>query len=157
MEAVANPISGDVEVDARPMIVDEGIYSALQTFYTAFNSKDFALMQSNWLNSEEIAMDNPLGGIKRGWDEIITVYERIFSGRADVYVEFYDYSIITFDGGFCAVGRERGQVIVDGNPLRLAIRTSRVYKEVDGVYLQVHHHGSIEDPAMLAHYQNFVK
>jgi hypothetical protein len=36
-------------------------------------------MQKNWLNNEEIAMDNPLGGIKRGWEEIKAIYSRIFT------------------------------------------------------------------------------
>jgi len=130
---------------------------ALTEFYKAFNGRDFALMQKNWLNSEEIAMDNPLGGIKRGWEEIKEIYTRIFSGKAHVYVEYYDYSIIDIDGGFCAVGRERGSVTIGDKTLELAIRTSRVYKLIDGEYKQVHHHGSIENPTLLEAYQTLVK
>ena len=131
--------------------------NALISFYTAFNGKDFNLMQENWYNHEEIAMDNPLGGIKRGWKEIKSIYQRIFSGQVEVYVEFYDYNIIDIEGGFCAVGRERGYVKVGDKKLDLAIRTSRVYKLVEGVYKQVHHHGSIENPELLKEYQALVR
>ena len=128
----------------------------IQTAITG-NEKDFELMQKNWLNNEEIAMDNPLGGIKRGWSEIKSIYSRIFTGQAKVYVEFYDYTIVPMEGGFVAIGRERGSVEIKGEKLDLAIRTSMVYKLVDGSYKQVHHHGSIEDPILLKEYQELVK
>ena len=133
------------------------MHEALVEFYKAFNGRDFELMQKNWLNNEEIAMDNPLGGIKRGWDEIKSIYSRIFTGQAKVYVEFYDYTIVPMEGGFVAIGRERGWVETKGQKLDLAIRTSRVYTLVDGSYKQVHHHGSIEEPALLKEYQELVK
>lgn len=34
-----------------------------------------------------------------------------------------------------------------------AIRTSRLYRRIDGAWRQVHHHGSFEDPALLAAYR----
>jgi hypothetical protein len=100
---------------------------------------------------------NPLGGIKRGWDEIKTIYSRIFTGEAKVYMEFYDYTIVPMEGSFVAIGRERGWVETKGQKLDLAIRTSRVYKLVDGSYKQVHHHGSIEEPVLLREYQELLK
>ncbi|WP_294954526.1 nuclear transport factor 2 family protein [Sulfurovum sp.] len=129
----------------------------LAQFYSAFNNQDFELMSQNWLQNEDIAMDNPLGGIKRGWDEIKSVYSRIFNGKAKVYVEFYDYTIVNLDGGFCAIGRERGYVQINEQNLELAIRTSRVFKLINRKYKQVHHHGSIETPQLLKEYQELVK
>ena len=129
----------------------------LAQFYNAFNNQDFELMSQNWLQNEEIAMDNPLGGIKRGWNEIKSVYNRIFNGKAKVYVEFYDYTIVDLDGGFCAIGRERGYVEIGEQKLDLAIRTSRIYKLIGGLYRQIHHHGSIESPELLKKYQELVK
>ena len=129
----------------------------LAQFYNAFNNQDFELMSQNWLQNEEIAMDNPLGGIKRGWNEIKSVYNRIFNGKAKVYVEFYDYSIVDLNGSFCAIGRERGYVEIGEQKLDLAIRTSRIYKLIDGIYKQIHHHGSIESPQLLKEYQELVK
>ncbi len=155
MKLLQEPITGEKKpVDES---IDTSIHEALENFYHAFNKRDFNLMQENWENSDEIAMDNPLGGIKRGWGEIKEVYKRIFSGEANVYVEFYDYSIVKFEGGFCAIGRERGSVKIKDKCLQLAIRTSRIYKKIQGDYKQVHHHGSIEDAQLLEAYQKLVK
>ncbi|HHJ34222.1 MAG TPA: DUF4440 domain-containing protein [Gammaproteobacteria bacterium] len=132
--------------------------AALQLFYQAFNTGDMEKMTANWSHTEEASMSNPLGGVRRGWAEIAGVYERIFSGESEVYVEFYDYSIHQSGEFFCAVGRERGYFINRGKKLDLAIRTSRVYRKQEGVWRQLHHHGSIETPALLEAYQaNVVK
>ena len=65
---------------------------ALSEFTEAFNNRDMEKMAKNWAQTDEIVMNNPIGGIKRGWEEIGMVYERIFNGTAKVYVEFYDYT-----------------------------------------------------------------
>lgn len=128
-------------------------YQALVQFYCAFNAGDMQMMSDNWAQSDDSAMDNPLGGIKRGWPEIQSVYERIFGGPATVYVEYFDYTIHESAEMFYAVGRERGYFRRDGEDIPLAIRTSRIFMKTDGRWKQVHHHGSIEDPHLLARYQ----
>lgn len=126
---------------------------ALAEFYRAFNSRDLALMERNWDASDEASMDNPLGGIRRGWTDIRQVYERVFGGEAVVNVEFYDYTIHRFGETFLAVGRERGTLAVGERSLDLKIRTSRLFRMSEGRWRQVHHHGSMEDPDLLARYQ----
>lgn len=128
-------------------------YQALVQFYCAFNSGDMKMMSENWWQSGEIAMDNPLGGIKRGWEAIRPVYEGIFNGPAKVYVEYFDYTIHETSEMFYAVGRERGYFRLGGEEIALAIRTSRIFRRVDGRWKQAHHHGSIDDPQLLAKYQ----
>lgn len=128
-------------------------YHALVQFYCAFNSGDMQMMSENWAQSDDIAMDNPLGDIKRGWAEIEAVYRRIFNGHAEVYVEYFDYTIHETAEMFYAVGRERGYFRLGGEEITLAIRTSRIFQKIDGRWKQVHHHGSIEDPELLAEYQ----
>jgi len=130
---------------------------ALVEFYDAFNSRDLEKMSKNWAQTDDISMDNPLGGIKRGWKEIQSVYEHIFKGPAKVYVEFYDYTIHEVGDIFYAVGRERGEFRDTETVINLAIRTTRIYKLIDGHWRQVHHHGSIDDPELLASYQSAVK
>jgi ketosteroid isomerase-like protein len=122
---------------------------ALAEFYRAFNNRDLALMARNWDSSDAISMDNPLGGIRRGWPEILPVYERIFAGQAGVKVEFHDYTIHRFGEMFFAVGRERGTFRSDGRSTDVQFRTSRLYRLVEGRWRQVHHHGSIDDPDLL--------
>lgn len=130
---------------------------ALAEFYRAFNARDAGMMAGNWLQTEEASMDNPLGGIRRGWEEIAQVYARIFTGPAAVTVEFFDYSLHEFHDAFLAVGRERGRLIAKDTTLDLKIRTSRWYVRTDERWRQLHHHGSMEDAALLARYQTAVK
>lgn len=131
-------------------------FEALVQFYHAFNHQDMPEMEDNWLQTDEIAMDNPLGGIKRGWSEIRPVYGRIFDGPASVYVEYYDYTIHETPEMFYAVGRERGYFRLGDNEVKLAIRTSRIFRRVGNRWKQVHHHGSIESPELLAQYRSAV-
>lgn len=129
---------------------------ALTEFYRAFNGGDLTLMAKNWANTGDIVMANPLGGIKRGWDEIRAVYERLFMGPAEVYVEYYDYTVDETPEMFYATGRERGYFRRSEHEVKLAIRTSRVFRKIEGQWRQVHHHGSIDDPLLLAAYQEAV-
>jgi ketosteroid isomerase-like protein len=150
-EPIQDPITGKEKPD------DPGsAFAALVQFYSAFNSRDMNAMSENWHQSPDISMDNPLGGIKRGWQEVSRVYGRIFGGPARVYVEFFDYTIHEYEDVFYAVGRERGRFEKDGLVIDLAIRTSRVFRMTLGGWKQVHHHGSIEDPALLEEYQKAV-
>jgi ketosteroid isomerase-like protein len=130
---------------------------ALAQFYKAFNSRDLALMDANFAPSDELAIDNPLGGIRRGKDVAHKMYEIVFKSPADVHVEFWDYTIHRNGNVFWAVGRERG-TYRDGESLHdLNIRTTRIFELIDGHWRQLHHHGSIEDPKLLADYQAAVR
>lgn len=130
--------------------------AALVEFYRAFNSGDLELMSKNWEQSDEASMSNPLGGVKRGWNSIKEVYSNIFNGNAKVYVEYYDYSIHHSGVMFCVVGRERGFFQLGKQKIDLAIRTSRTYRMDCGRWHQIHHHGSIDNPKLLAAYQDAV-
>jgi ketosteroid isomerase-like protein len=130
---------------------------ALAQFYRALDARDLALMQQNWTDSAEAAMDNPLGGIRRGWSEIRPVYEKLFASKGAYRFEFHDYTLHEAGDIFYVVGRERGEIETNGRAMPLAIRTSRIFRrEADGKWRQTHHHGSMDDPQMLARYQEAV-
>lgn len=131
----------------------EGEELALSHFYKAFNTQDIHLMEQSWLKTEEVSMDNPIGGIRRGWQEIFDGYKLIFNGPARVYVEFYDFSIHSTKSMFFATGREKGYCRINETTLELVIRTTRIFKKSRGKWLQIHHHGSIDNPELLKKYQ----
>jgi ketosteroid isomerase-like protein len=149
MQPIETPIKGN-ERDSP-----ETPRGALSEFYRAFNARDLALMRENWLRSDDDVLDNPLGGIRRGWPAIEEVYRRIFSSATAVEVEFFDYTIHEVGEVFWAVGRERGR-LTDGS-LQIAIRTTRLFRRDGGRWRQTHHHGSFDDPAMLKAYQDKVR
>jgi len=78
---------------------------ALAQFYRALNSRDIELMRQNWDNSAGASMDNPLGGIKRGWVEIRALYEWLFASDGHYRFEFYDYTLHHSGELFYVVGR----------------------------------------------------
>jgi ketosteroid isomerase-like protein len=130
---------------------------ALSEFYEALNNRDLTVMERNWANSNEAVMDNPVGGIKRGWKEIRIVYEMIFKNPAQYWFEFYDYSFHDAGEIFYVVGRERGEFRMGETTLEMAIRTTRVFRLIGDRWRQVHHHGSIDDPELLAAYQKAIR
>jgi ketosteroid isomerase-like protein len=130
---------------------------ALAQFYRAFNARDLKMIDENFARSDEVAIDNPLGGIRRGADEPHKMYEGVFKSPADVHVEFWDYTIHRAGDVFWAVGRERG-TYRDGDTVRnLNVRTTRIFELIDGRWRQMHHHGSIDDPKLLTDYQSAIR
>ena len=144
-------ITGSESIDSA-----DSSLAALVHFYRAFNQRNLVGMERSWLPDDEPSMDNPIGGIRRSWPEIRGGYEKLFGGRARVYVEFHDYTLQGNDHYALAVGRERGWFEQDGSRMDLAIRTSRLFVKREGSWRQLHHHGSIEDGQLLADYQRAV-
>ena len=130
---------------------------ALSQFYKALNGRDLDLMAHNWIQTDEAVMDNPVGGIKRGWDAIRAVYAQVFSRPEPFWFEFHDYSYHEAGDLFYVVGRERGEYRSGLTKLAMAIRTSRVFRLIDDDWKQVHHHGSIDDAELLSQYQCAVR
>ncbi|MGH8184048.1 MAG: YybH family protein, partial [Rhodanobacteraceae bacterium] len=131
--------------------------AALSQFYHALNQRDLELMSQNWWQSDEAVMDNPLGGIKRGWDEIRQVYVQVFANPQPFRFEFHDYSHHETPDVFYVVGRERGEYHAGNVVLQMAIRTTRLFRLAGGEWKQAHHHGSIEDASLLQRYQEAVR
>ena len=135
-----------------------GAVAALETFYAAFNGRDAALMREVWLDRPDVALSNPLGGVRRGVDAIVELYERIFRSDGRAWVELSDVTAMQAGETVAFVGRESGEYAGTTDTVALAIRTSRwfSYDEDAGRWQQIHHHGSIDDPQLLDRYQRAV-
>ncbi|TAY98397.1 YybH family protein [Rhizobium leguminosarum] len=129
---------------------------ALKDFYSAFNTADMPALEAIWVEGEAPSMDNPIGGIRRGWGAIAEGYSKLFEGHAKVQVTFHDFTGQGGEDWHLFVGRERGQCETLKETLDVAFRTTRWFIRTNGLWRQLHHHGSVEDPKMLADYQRLI-
>jgi hypothetical protein len=136
----------------------EGATAALETFYHALNERSLDLFNQIWLDDPLIQMNNPVGGIRRGKSTISSLYMRLFEGPVRLRVELHDIVVFAHSEMVVFAGRERGSYERDGKIFPLNFRTSRVflYAPAQGGWRQIHHHGSIESPEQLAHYQQTI-
>ena len=151
MTVLPTEITGE---EAR--IGDGGALDALIDFYQAFNGRDLDALAAIWAPGDAPSMDNPIGGIRRGWQAISVGYAKLFSGPAVVQVAFHDFTSQGGDDWHLFVGRERGFCRMPDMTLELRIRTTRWFTKSHGTWRQLHHHGSIEEPAQLAEYQRAI-
>jgi hypothetical protein len=135
---------------------DGSAHDALIDFYRAFNARDIVSLACNWAAADMPSMNNPIGGIRRGWQSIHDGYQKLFDGPARVRVEFFDFTSQGVENCYLFVGRERGVCVTPTGRVELRIRTTRWFVRLDGKWRQLHHHGSIEEPAMLADYQRAI-
>jgi len=135
---------------------DGSAHDALIGFYRAFNARDIDSLAHNWAAADMPSMDNPLGGIRRGWQSIHDGYKKLFDGPARVRIEFFDFTSQGVENCHLFVGRERGVCETPTGRIELRIRTTRWFVRLDENWRQLHHHGSIEEPALLVDYQRAI-
>ena len=136
-----------------------GARALIETFYYAFNQRDIVTLSQVWVNHDLAQLYNPLGNILRGSADIMELYQLIFTGSGKVWVEFHEVVEYQTSDMVVFAGRERGEYTQAKDSLKLSIRTTRVvqwFGEQIGWKL-THHHGSIDDPGLLAKYQSRVK
>ena len=149
--------SRDRRAEARSPDV-AGARAALETFYYAFNQRSVDALEAVWAPDATAILANPVGGMLSGVEAIRALYDRVFNAHARVWVEYHEVTEYVAGGHALFVGHERGQFVVGGRTIELAIRTSRYFRQLPRLgWRQVHHHGSIDDAALLAAYQAAVR
>lgn len=137
----------------------DGARALLESFYYAFNHRKMDVLSQVWANDALIQLNNPLGGILLGYEPIATLYQSIFTGPASVWVELSDIIEYQSNDMMVFAGREHGEFTKGEISVPLSIRTSRIIQWLgsDVGWKQTHHHGSIDDPELLAKYQQAVR
>jgi len=137
----------------------EGARLLMESFYFAFNNKNLDVLGKVWANHQLIQLNNPLGGILRGYESIAALYGQVFTGAASVWVELSDIVEFQTEDMIVFAGREAGEFTKNNRTLPLSIRTSRVVQWFgsDIGWKQVHHHSSIDDSRLLDEYQQAVR
>jgi hypothetical protein len=131
----------------------------VESFYYAFNHRDLTVLKQVWAEHDLIQLNNPLGGILRGYEKIAALYSRVLSGAASVWVELDNIVEFETENMIIFAGQEQGEFTLNNQTLALTIRTSRIVQwfGADVGWRQVHHHGSIDDPQLLEAYQQAVR
>jgi len=162
--ALGTPLGVELGRAARDLRSDArrpdgtGARAALESFYHAFNQRSLEVLEDVWAPDATVTLSNPVGGVLTGIAAIKALYGRVFDGPARVWVEYHDVTEYIASDHALFVGRERGEFEVGGETITLAIRTSRYFRQLPGIgWRQVHHHGSIDDAALLAAYQAAVR
>lgn len=136
----------------------EGAKAVLDTFYHAFNTRNLSLFTEVWLDHPLIQLNNPLGGIMRGAEDIEELYRKVFQGNVFVTVELHDIILYSSSEHAVFAGRERGTYRIGSDTYPLNIRTTRFFQYIGSEvgWRQIHHHGSIDDSLLLRNYQKAV-
>ena len=135
----------------------EGALAALESFYYSLNNRDIDALARVWSDNELVQLNNPLGGILRGRDAIVELYQRVFDSPAKLEVTFGDIVEYVGPGHAVFAGRETGHFTApEGTRVPLSIRTTRYFGHLGGRWGQLHHHGSIDDADALRAYQRAV-
>jgi hypothetical protein len=136
----------------------DGALAGLESFYYGFNNQDLDVLKKVWCNDGLIQLNNPVGGIVRGIDSIMKVYDKIFTSPASVWVSFTDIVYYATADMVVFAGTEVGEFVKNREAIALKIRTSRVFGYLDDEksWFQIHHHGSIDNSDLLYRYQTAV-
>src|SRR5271156_4697408 len=117
----------------RTREADRGWRSARRADRVLPSGGDLDGLAAIWADGDAPSMDNPIGGIRRGWPAIREGYAKLFQGAARVQVAFHDF---TSQGGgdwHLFVGREKGVCRTATESLDVRFRTTRWFVRTSGV------------------------
>ena len=143
--------------DARSDQID-GALALLESFYYAFNNRDQQVMKEIWLDVPFSQLNGPGGDMRRGAQDILAGYGRIFNSKARIWLKFTGIVCYAADDLVVFTGTETGELSMDGETVavKVSATTCFAYNEERAGWVQLHHHGSFDDPGLLLRYQELI-
>lgn len=121
-----------------------GVQKANERFYSALNllfTGDSGPMESFWSHSDSINYMGPQGGTLVGWSKIQEEWKRQATMKLGGKVEPKNVRITVGEDLAVVANTEIGENIgPDGQPLKVSIRATNVYRKEDGAWRMIGHH-----------------
>jgi len=127
----------------------EGVQRANDQFYAALNimfTGDSAPIESVWSHSDSTSYMGPSGGMLLGWNQILAEWNSQASKKLGGKVQPSDEHITVGENLAVVIDREVGENIgPNGEPLKVSIRATNVYRKEGGVWKMIGHHTDLLD------------
>jgi len=122
----------------------KAVMEATDKFYVALNSMfkgDLDLMKEVWSHADDVTYMGPGGGIKVGWDQVLTSWEAQAAMKLGGSVNAEDMSITAGNEIAVSNNYSKGENIdAEGKPQKVSIRATNTFRKEDGKWKMIGHH-----------------
>ncbi len=114
-----------------------GFYDALNAMFTG----DVQPMQQVWSHAQDVTYMGPDGGIRVGWDKVLSIWKLQADKKLGGHVAPTDMHITVEKDMAIVQNYEKGEnKLQDGKTETVSIRATNVFRKEDGQWKMVSHH-----------------
>ncbi len=122
----------------------KAVMEATDKFYVALNymfKGDLDLMKEVWSHADDVTYMGPGGGIKIGWDEVLTSWETQAAMKLGGSVHAEDMRVTAGNEIAVSINYSKGENIdAEGKPQPVSIRATNTFRKEDGKWKMIGHH-----------------
>ncbi len=122
----------------------KAVMEATDQFYIALNSMfkgDLHLMKDVWSHADDVTYMGPGGGIKVGWDQVLTSWETQAAMKLGGSVHAEDMRVTAGNEIAVSSNYSKGENIdAEGKPQTFSIRATSIFRKEDGKWKMIGHH-----------------
>jgi len=122
----------------------KAVMEATDKFYVALNSifkGDLHLMKEVWSHADDVTYMGPGGGIKIGWDQVLTSWEAQAAMKLGGSVHAEDMRVTAGNEIAVSSNYSKGENIdAEGKSQTVSIRATNIFRKEDGKWKMIGHH-----------------